>query len=333
MPCYHPLTAVGVKNRVDGKMTVLFPKKKPVEELLKQANAEQLQIPCGQCLGCRLEYSRQWAIRCCLEAKQWSCNYFVTLTYDPVHVPLRDHFKVDENTGEVMEHETVMTLKPDDLQKFIKRLRTNFQREYGHTGIRFFACGEYGSLNDRPHYHLILFNCPFEDLKLDHVSDGFAYFRSAMLEKTWPYGMSIVTDFSFQTAGYVARYMLKKHKGLDRDYYEKKGIEPEFTRCSRRPGLGKDYYDAHKDDMYKWDNLFVSIGNGKVLNTTPPRYFDRLMVEDNPETLAEQKERRKGLAERTMRSRLESTSLGLENYLKVCENNKSLSISHLARTI
>lgn len=333
MPCYHPITAVGVRNRADGKMTVLFPKNKPAEELVKEANGEILHIPCGQCLGCRLEYSRQWAIRCCLEAKQWSCNYFVTLTYDPEHVPIREHFNVDKSTGDVIKSETVMTLNPSDLQKFIKRLRINFQREYGHTGIRFFACGEYGAKNARPHYHLILFNCPFQDLKLDRVSGGFAYYRSALLEKTWPYGMSIITDFSFQTAGYVARYMLKKHKGKDTSYYESHGIEPEFTRCSRRPGLGKDYYELHKDEIYRFDNLYVGIGGGKTLLTAPPKYFDRLFELEEPDILAELKERRKDKSERSMANCLASTSLGLENYLKVCENNKSLSISHLSRNI
>lgn len=337
MPCYNPIIAFARTPPGERKREIVFATEADKERNMIDRNGhiygEKLSIPCGQCLGCRLEYSRQWAIRCALEAKQWPENYFVTLTYDPEHVPIREHAQFDPDTGEVMEHNAVMTLRPTDLQKFIKRLRTNFMREYGHTGIRFFACGEYGSQNDRPHYHLILFNCPFEDLKLDHVQDGFAYFRSAMLEKTWPYGMSIVTEFTYQTAAYVARYMLKKHKGRDRDYYDRKGIEPEFTRCSRRPGLGREYYETHKGEMYDWDNLFLSIGDGKVLQTTPPKYFDRLMAEDDPDTLDANKERRKGLAERTMRTRLESTSLGLENYLKVCENNKFLSISHLARNV
>jgi hypothetical protein len=46
-----------------------------------------LKIPCGQCIGCRLEYSRQWAMRCHHEASLHIFNSFITLTYDPEHLP------------------------------------------------------------------------------------------------------------------------------------------------------------------------------------------------------------------------------------------------------
>lgn len=132
-----------------------------------------------------MEYSRQWAVCCALEAKQWQHNYFVTLTYDDFNVPLREHCKVDKFTGEVTDLNNVMTLLPDHLKAFLKRLRTNAERQLDHQGIRFFACGEYGPLNMRPHYHLILFNCPLPDLVLEKYANGYAYYRSAFLEKTW----------------------------------------------------------------------------------------------------------------------------------------------------
>lgn len=260
---------------------------------------EKLSLPCGQCIGCRLEYSRQWAVRCCLEAKRWVHNYFVTLTYNDLFVPLNHHATVDTDTGELIEND-VMTLKPDDLKNFLKRLRERF-RLAGHTGIRFYACGEYGPSNLRPHYHLILFNCPLDDLEFVHNLNGYAYYKSQLLEDVWsteldgkrvPMGFVTVTSFTFEAAAYVARYVMKKHKGKDADYYIEKGIFPEFTRCSRRPGIAKAYYDANADTIYNFDQLVVSDGKGKPIRVSAPRYYDRLFDVDNPDEMDIIKDRR-----------------------------------------
>ena len=184
MACYHPLTAYGKVDTYTGKMKIGFPNDMFPASWYEERGAEKLKLPCGNCVGCRLEYSRQWAIRCFFEAKQWKHNYFVTLTYNDENVPIRQHAKVDKDTGEVMSLHDVMTLKPTDFTLFVKRLRTNMQRLSGHQGIRFFGCGEYGPLNMRPHYHLILFNCPLDDLKVDKVENGYVYYRSAFLEKS-----------------------------------------------------------------------------------------------------------------------------------------------------
>lgn len=105
-----------------------------------------VEVPCGKCLECRIQYARVWADRCVLEAKKYKYNYFVTLTYD-------DHFLPDRNS-----------LDPKDLQLFIKRLRKHYSKKYPGIKIRFLASGEYGDISWRPHYHIILFNCPIDDL-------------------------------------------------------------------------------------------------------------------------------------------------------------------------
>ena len=112
-------------------------------------------IPCGQCIGCRINYSREWACRMMLENEYSTASYFITLTYDDDHItkkkikikpdgyirPIRQFPNmvdfVDVGTGEMREH---MTLNKGDLSDFNKRLR----KEFGE-GIRFYACGEYGS--------------------------------------------------------------------------------------------------------------------------------------------------------------------------------------------
>lgn len=334
MACYHPLKAIRTNTVLEsGKRKIVFWKDGMDENAVIASGCEVIQLPCGQCLGCRLEYSRQWAIRCALEAKQWKHNYFVTLTYDEEHVPLREHMTVDSRTGEITDIETVMTLLPRDLQLFIKRLRTNAVREYNTDNIRFFACGEYGPLNMRPHYHLILFNCPLPDLVVDKYNDGYTYYRSKFLEKTWNKGFVLVTDFSFDTAAYVARYMLKKHKGKDGDFYEKRGIVPEFTRCSRKPGIAKSYLDENTDFIYNYDQVIVVNGKGSPVRCKPPKYFDRIFDGQNPELLDSIKSKRRATAQNSTALALSHTDLDEETYLTVKENNKLLSIRSLERKL
>lgn len=334
MPCYHPLTAYGLPTNDPYKCKIVFLKKEPTAEHLASIGAEKLQLPCGQCIGCRLEYSRQWATRCVLEAKQWQHNYFLTLTYDDEHLPMHEHYKVDTETGEVMDSHFVPVLEPDELKNFIKRFREIMRRDYEKTNIRFFACGEYGDRGRRPHFHIILFNAPIPDLKYEYAHNGNVFYSSEIIDRAWQgRGMTLVSDFSYDCAAYVAKYILKKHKGLDAQYYVDEGLVPEFTRCSRRPGIGKAYYDEHKDEMYKFDSLVVKAGYGKVINSSPPKYFDRLFADEDPETLKANKERRKESAELSMLKQLENTTLPHDEYLEVLESNKLFNAAGSVRPL
>lgn len=234
------------------------------ESILKM-NVPFIEVPCGKCLECRIQYARAWADRCVLEAKQYKDNYFVTLTYDDAHCP---------KDG---------SLRPRDLQLFMKRLRKHFSG----TTIRFFASGEYGETL-RPHYHLILFNCPLNDLSYcfqleqngrlqNHIkvgSNNGLQFSLTIYDLWQRQGMISVAPFSYDTAAYVSQYVTKKVGGI----YEKKlkglGLAPEFLRESRNPGIGAGLYD---DDLYQSDHLIVpSSGNAHV--AAIPRYFDKLFI-------------------------------------------------------
>lgn len=330
MACYHPLNAyrTSIISVDTGKRKIVFAKDNNLtDEYLESIGAERLRIPCGQCLGCRLEYSRQWAVRCTLEAMLWEHNYFVTLTYNNDSVPYNVLRDPDGS------HHGVMTLVPRDLELFLKRLRTYAKREYGAENIRFYGCGEYGSKNGRPHYHLILFNCPLPDLKLEKYVDGYTYYFSDFLEKVWNKGFVLTTDFTFECAAYVARYMLKKHKGKDADYYEKKGICPEFTRSSRRPGIGRGYLDNNLENVLKFDEVIFSNGKGKPIKCKPPKYFDNTLEISYPEYMAYLKKNRQEMAIRGVQRQLANTSLNEMDYLAVKENNKALSIKSLERSL
>lgn len=173
------------------------------------------QIPCGKCIGCRLESSRQWADRCMLEAKKYEHSCFVTLTYDTAYLLMSPY--VDIETGETALRPM---LRKHDLQQFMKSLRQRFKRDYDHDGIRFYACGEYGSLNGRPHFHAILFNCDFPDRKMFKETEAGRLDTSELLSSVWGKGFCTVADVTWETCAYVARYVTKKRLGEDRKKHQ-----------------------------------------------------------------------------------------------------------------
>lgn len=187
MPCFKPLDAFISKHYHPdtGKRSILFGVPGNVMAF------DSVKLPCGQCVGCRLERSRQWALRCMHESKLHDRNCFITLTYDEAHLP--------PDRG----------LHYRDFQLFMKRLRKRFG-----DNIRFYMCGEYGEKVGRPHFHACLFGHDFDDKKLWSTTPAKSkLYRSESLEELWPNGFSSVGDVTFESAAYVARYITKKITG------------------------------------------------------------------------------------------------------------------------
>ena len=189
MTCYTPLQ--GWRSAIpnsNGKYPITFDR--------HLANPLMpLDLPCGHCIGCRLAYSKEWAIRCMHEASMHESNYFITLTYSPEFLPA--NLSLDKR---------VFTL-------FMKKLRKKFGE-----GIRFYMCGEYGDKQGRPHYHAILFNIKFDDLKFYKKNkDGSILYNSETLSNLWGYGYAVVGNVTFESCAYVARYIVKKQKGANAD--------------------------------------------------------------------------------------------------------------------
>lgn len=218
----------------------------------------ELTLPCGQCIGCRLERSRQWAVRCMHESQMHDNNSFVTLTYDDDHIPMD------------------FSLNYRHFQLFMKRLR----RKYGN--VRFYMCGEYGDRTLRPHFHACLFGVRFEDCyPWRKSSSGFHLYRSPVLEALWSYGSVEVGDVTFESAAYVARYCIKKVTGprADEHYEAVDGCtgeiyarEPEFTRMSLKPGIGATWYEKYKSEVFPLDRVVV-----RGVEAKPPRYYKLLL--------------------------------------------------------
>lgn len=238
--CFHPLTGY----RVEGERKIVFGE--PASGCLGS-----VQLPCGQCIGCRLERSRQWAMRCMHESQCYDDSSFVTLTYDNDHCP----------DGLVYR----------DFQLFMKRVRKRF----GPT--RFFMCGEYGERFARPHFHACLFGLSFPDKKrLCTLPSGSVVGSSDLLSGLWGKGFCSVGDVTFESAAYVARYVLKK-VGSD---VERLGIvdystgaicvrRAEFCQASRRPGLGYPWLVKFHGDVFPRDEVVI-----RGMKMKPPRYYD-----------------------------------------------------------
>lgn len=242
MPCFHPVSAW---QRSDG--TVVFAERGDI--------LRSLQLSCGGCIGCRVERSRKWAVRCMHEASLHPQNCFVTLTYDDEHCPKDGSLNVR------------------DWQLFAKRLRKS-------GGFRFYMCGEYGSRNWRPHYHALLFGRDFDDKLYDRRgSQDDKIYRSALLDSVWGHGFASIGAVTFESAAYTAAYCVDKWTGPNSDdYYNRINcfgvravLKPPFNIMSRRPGIGAAWLEKFHRRTYAFDEVIV---NGK--STGVPRYYDKL---------------------------------------------------------
>ncbi len=278
MPCYKPLTAWRSQERTaTGKSGITFDKNHAI------LPSDPLELPCGQCIGCRLKRSRDWAIRCVHEAQLHEDNCFITLTFNEEALSKRKPKIGPTTKSELRQTGHPMSLDKSEFPKFMKRLRKHF----GYEKVRYFHCGEYGDRYHRPHYHAILFGIDFEDKEFLQLRNGCPLYRSRTLEKLWPFGYSSIGSVTFESAAYVARYVIKKATGLEAldQYYapdEDTGeliqvLETEYTTMSRRPGIGSDWFDRFGTDVFPSD--FITV-NGKKFPA--PAYYDKLLERIDP---------------------------------------------------
>lgn len=273
MPCYKPLKGwrSDVPNPKTGKYPVLFTPS-------KTKDLAEITVPCGQCIGCRLDRSRTWALRIMHETSLHRDSSFITLTYNDENMP------ADQS------------LNKKDWQDFLKRFRDKFPPKT----IRFFMCGEYGDNPEnpfkkfgRPHFHAIIFGWfPDKDDReqVTKTSKGHPLYRSKLLDRTWRHGHAWVGRATFESAAYVARYVTKKINGpMAEDHYKDVhlqnlegaliDLEPEFCLSSRRPAIGKQWFHRYKEDLHKGYITY----NGNRLPI--PKYYDKLIEKEDPELL------------------------------------------------
>lgn len=228
MPCYHPLKGFPVGVNPSGKTNykitsysvdhieiingnVSVAMSDFVSPYADKVIKEYVEIPCGKCVGCRLEYSRQWANRCMMELQNHEVSYFCTFTYDNEHLPFST--SVNPDTGEIIN---TPSLVKKDFQLFLKRLRKAYTKNH----IKYYCAGEYGSTTARPHYHAIIFGLDIPDLEIyKHDSRGYNLYNSEWMNKIWKKGYVVIGNVTFDTCAYTARYIMKKQSGDNAKIY------------------------------------------------------------------------------------------------------------------
>ena len=259
MPCFRPLRAY---RTIQGAIVFMSTGGHDIER--------GLVLPCGQCVGCRLQRAATWALRCVHESKMYEQNSFITLTYNDANLP------------------EDWSLRHDDWQKFMKRLKERVRYSGDKRNIRFYMCGEYGEKFGRPHYHACMFNYDFPDKKYKRVNAlGDKIYTSELLDDVWNMadpGVCEIGSVSIQSAGYVARYIMKKVTGDDAvaHYGERK---PEYTHMSK--GIGKAWFEKNRRDVFPSDFL---VHDGKKLAV--PRYYGELYELNFPSAMLGVKHRR-----------------------------------------
>lgn len=258
MTCYHPVTCWRAKDpNASGKRSLVF-----VEA---RGDGASLQIPCGGCVGCRLDRAAEWQSRLVHESKMHLFNVFLTLTYSDENLP--------ENG----------TLVKDHFQKFMMRLRKSIYP----TKVRYYMCGEYGSQTQRPHYHAILFGHDFADKKYHKKTpQGDKLYISNTLDRLWGHGHCWIGSVTPESCGYVARYIMKKITGdaaelhytrLNPETGELIPILPEYTNMSLKPAIGLTFYEKYHKEIHTQDSVII---NGRLRKT--PRYYDKQLDKKDP---------------------------------------------------
>lgn len=236
----------------------------------------ELRLPCGRCIGCRLERKRQWAVRLMHESQSWRDRWFLTLTYDDDHLP--------EN-GSLVREEVPLFIKRLRKSREVRRRNpeTGRMKNYSGPPLKSFYCGEYGAERLRPHYHVILFGHDFSDmLRVDESKSGHPQWMSPQLDRLWQHrGGAWIGAVTFESCAYVAGYTVKKWTGeaarerytrLDPSTGELVEVLPEFGGMSRRPGIGREWIEKYSSEVYPADEVIM-----RGYPAKPPRYYDQYL--------------------------------------------------------
>lgn len=279
MACYYPIDAWWSKNPNDnGNRYLVFTRREASQD-------EPLKVPCGNCIGCRLQKSQEWGIRCMHEMREYEQNCFITLTYDDEHLPLDN------------------SVHKSHFRTFMKNLRQNLMRDGKTEKIRYFACGEYGTDQDinsvntlgRPHYHAIIFGHDFEDKTLFKTIRDNPVYTSEYLSNVWKKGHVTVQEANFKTAQYTAGYCVKKIGGhMAETHYQRinqvtgeiTNLHPEFMACStgnkETKGIGSRWARRYLSDL---DKGFITNNGDKI---PYPKYYNQFIIDRENEAFYSQ---------------------------------------------
>ena len=275
MTCFHPKPAWQIRHKRSDKNRIKMGAVPPSVSTNPAYFVEAIQVPCRQCISCRLKKTSSWMLRILHEQQYWETSCFITLTYD--QLPMHG------------------SLVKSDLQKFFKRFRKTLDGE-----IKYFSVGEYGEKLFRPHYHACIFGFDFGDRKFFKWNKGQPIFISEHLAQLWPGGFHSVQSLTADSAAYVARYCQKKVNGKEAaDHYERPdpissapvSVLPEYQAQSL--GIGKQFCHDYLDEIIANDSITY---NGREYPV--PEYYDTIIKNVRPDAYEVMKHDRRVKAEK-----------------------------------
>lgn len=241
MTCTNPVTLLPKRNKF-GRYNI-DPGKYP----------QGLSVPCGRCVSCRIKRTQEWTLRMLHELEDYDHASFVTLTYNDEFLPFGN--------------DSFGSLCKKDLQKYFKRLRKSLCERK----IRYYACGEYGELSQRPHYHFIVFGLhPLQDADL--------------IKDAWRFGYVSIGNVSADSIKYVAKYCQKQYSGeMAVEEYVNKEREPVFKLSSL--GIGRSYIVDHADQIKRLG--YITYKGTKL--SIPRYYINKMGLNNNYEFMEAQR--------------------------------------------
>lgn len=265
MKCFNP-----IKAKRDDTGSIIFTSD-------ESQGIHEVEIPCGQCMGCRIRKAQEWATRMLHEKQFHEESIFITLTYNDENLPID------------------RSLQYDDVTRFIKRARKTLDKK-----IQYYYSGEYGEETLRPHYHMILYGTEFnEKIKyhgkeniVEHLftnDHGNKVYTSTLLDELWGLGNCNFGSVTYDSCMYVAKYTTKKINGdLSDEHYSRFNpdtgevwqVKKEEARMSRKPAIGYSWLAKYYKDTLRDD--YIVIGNKKV---TVPQYYIKKIRSDLEKSL------------------------------------------------
>lgn len=268
MACFHQLPAWRSRSLTgERRFGITFQKSEAWTDL-------PMNLPCGKCIGCRIQRAQEWGTRVMNELKAAGPSAFVTLTYDDEHLPPGG------------------TLVPNDLKLFWLRLRRKHDKPF-----RYFACGEYGDKTNRPHYHAVVFGYwPQHRVRIPGERNTPMY-RSDELDRLWPHGQARLSPVTRENAVYIAKYTLGKYdeQGQPRDFGQRRA---PYLTMSTHPGIGHYYAREHARALARFGGVRQRGGTLAAV----PRYYVKVLARHEP-----------NLADGLKRRRIEKMQLNTES--------------------
>lgn len=285
MPCYRPILGYRTDfvNPETGKRGITFSRNS------QAFTDKKILVPCGKCLGCLNKKTNEWALRCTHEAQFHEENCFITLTYDDDHLP--------EDGGLHHKH----------FQDFMKRLR----RARPDVKIKYFMCGEYGGLNERPHFHAIIFGTTFHDMRLFSTAGNSRNYISNELSSLWPFGFHTIGNVHYGTARYTAKYSMKRMEDFGIDYGNRR---PEYRKMSQ--GIGASYAKKHSAQLARTDSIILNGHRNPV-----PRYYEKFIDEEKLQKMKDNRAKYMLVSNYRLKSRLKELNRTHSENLRISENN------------